>query len=79
MDGGAPVARDAARTRRPDRSEPRPAPPGRGMPWEREGETPIDWMEKQSLPGYVLKVGGLSLLFNLAYFGGLGAVMYGWL
>jgi hypothetical protein len=49
------------------------------MPWERESETPIDWMRKQSLPGYVLKVGGLSLLFKLAYFGGLGAVMYGWL
>lgn len=73
-----PVARDAARDTRPDREGPSPEPPGRGMPWERAEESPVDWMRKQSLPGFLLKVGTLSLVFSLAYYAGLAAVLYGY-
>lgn len=74
----APVARDAARERRPDREGPDPEPPGRGLPSERHAtRTLTDWMREQSYTGYVAKVGSLSLLFTAAYYAGLAAVIYG--
>lgn len=71
-----PIARDAARERRPDREGPTSPPPGRGWPSDRyDDRTVADWMREQSYLGYVAKVGSLSLLFTLAYYGGLLAVL----
>jgi hypothetical protein len=72
------VARDAARTTRPDRDGTDARPPGRGMPWERGSESVVDWMEAQSYPSYLLKVSLLSLVFTAAYYGGLAATLYGY-
>jgi hypothetical protein len=72
------VARDAARGTRPDRTGAQERPPGRGMPWERDGESVVDWMEAQSYPSYVLKVTLLSFVFTAAYYGGLAATLYGY-
>lgn len=71
------VARDAARETRPDRSGPAPAPPNRGMPWERDAGSVVEWIDAQSYPSYVLRVGGLSLLFTAAFYGGLAVTLYG--
>lgn len=71
-----PIARDAAKERRPDRQGPTPPPPGRGFPSDRHDDrTVVDWIREQSYPGYVAKVGSLSLLFTLSYYGGLVAVL----
>lgn len=72
------VARDAARETRPDRDGPPPGPDVRGMPWERGPGTVSDWMESQTYPTYLAKVGGLSLLLTSAYYAGLAAALYGY-
>lgn len=72
------VARDAARSIRPDREGDAPLPPNRGMPWERDAGSVVDWMAEQSYPAYILKVGLLSLVFTAAYYGGLAATLYGY-
>lgn len=72
------VARDAARETRPDREGPPPAPPGRGMPWERGDASVTEWMREQTYPSYLAKVGGLSLLLTTAYYGGLLVTLYGY-
>ena len=72
------VARDAARETRPDREGAAPLPPNRGMPWEREGDGVAGWMAEQSYPGYLLKIGLLSLVFTAAYYAGLTATLYGY-
>lgn len=72
------VARDAARETRPDRDGGDDLPPNRGMPWERGPDSVVEWMETQSYPTYLLKVGGLSLLLTSAYYAGLAATLYGY-
>lgn len=72
------VARDAARSTRPDREGTAPLPPNRGMPWERDSGSVVDWMAAQSYPAYILKVSLLSLVFTAAYYGGLAATLYGY-
>lgn len=69
------VARDAARETRPDRERPLPAPPARGMPWERGDPSVTEWMREQTYPSYLLKVGGLSLLLTTSYYGGLAVTL----
>ncbi|WP_255151907.1 AN1-type zinc finger protein [Halorarius halobius] len=72
------VARDAARETRPDRDGGDDLPPNRGMPWERGPNSVLEWMEEQSYPTYLAKVGGLSLLLTAAYYAGLAATLYGY-
>ena len=48
------------------------------MPWEREGDGVAGWMAEQSYPGYLLKIGLLSLVFTAAYYAGLTATLYGY-
>lgn len=72
------VARDAARATRPDREGPAPAPPGRGMPWERSDASVAEWIREQTYPSYLAKVGGLSLVLTTAYYGGLVVTLYGY-
>lgn len=72
------VARDAARETRPDREGPLPAPPARGMPWERGDPSVTEWMREQTYPSYLLKVGGLSLLLTTSYYGGLAVTLFGY-
>lgn len=72
------IGRDAARETRPDRDGPPPGPDTRGMPWERGPGTVTDWIESQTYPTYLAKVGGLSLLLTSAYYAGLAAALYGY-
>lgn len=72
----APIARDAARERRPDRDGPEPPPEGRGWPSDRLDDRSVqEWMREQSYPGFVAKVTSLSLLFTMAYYAGFMAVI----
>lgn len=70
--------RDAAKECRPDRETHWVRPPGKGLPHERGGEHPVfTWMREQSYPGYVAKVGSLSLVLTCSYYIGFVAVTYG--
>lgn len=76
VSGVEPIARDAARGHRPDREGPTPRPDGRGWPKDRHDDRSVaEWMRAQSYAGYLAKVGSLSLLFTLAFYGGLVAVV----
>lgn len=72
----APIARDAARERRPDRDGPEPPPEGRGWPSDRIDDRSVqEWMREQSYPGFVAKISSLSILFTMAYYAGFMAVI----